>query len=145
MSESYLVIFNSRSSNAVDATNRNKVIFDVNWETFLPKTFTSFKCQFTFKSESIAGALSDVGFVGINLGKMNVFDGNAQSNNLGIIYPVIIGTNSFYSTTISDNLDFIINYPSQRQVTITLNEFDNTTAILTMPHYCLYLSLNGIV
>ncbi len=45
MSESYLVIFNSRSSNAVDASNRNKVIFDVNWETFLPKTFKSFNAN----------------------------------------------------------------------------------------------------
>ncbi len=139
-SPSYLVIFNSRGSNVLDASSRSRV----NWEAFLDKNKKKFKCQFSFKSEATAGALVDVGWVGMNLGKMDIYDGNAQSNNLGTIYPVVIGANSYYSSTVSDDLDFVINYPSQRQVTVTLNRFDNTTPIASMPHYCLFLSLTEI-
>ena len=82
----------------------------------------------------------------LDLGKMNIYNGNSQStsSNLGVVYPVTVGANSFYSSTINDDLEFMINYPSQRQVTVTLNRFDSTTAITDMPNYCLYLSLRGV-
>ena len=36
-SPSYLVIFNSRGSNVLDASSRSRVVFEVNWEAFLDK------------------------------------------------------------------------------------------------------------
>ncbi len=80
----------------------------------------------------------------MNLGRMNVFDGNSQTSNLGIIYPAVCNNQYFYTSTNNDNNDFWINYPSNRIITITLNQFDNATAMTNMPHYAMYLSLTGI-
>ncbi len=48
MPESFLVLFNSQGSNVIDNTNKNKVIYEVDWEAFLPKKFKKFHCQFIF-------------------------------------------------------------------------------------------------
>ena len=169
MAESYLVVFNSQGSNAlVVNNNRNSVVYNVNWGSFLPKKFKKFHCQFIFKSANFSSnaqnptILSDNGFVNINLGKINCNDGQGQTNNIGIVYPVLeyftqgvpngntnpyVYTNStavsYYSSTNNDNNDFWINYPTNQQVTITLNTFAGT-AMANMPHYVLYLSLMGI-
>ncbi len=42
MPESFLVLFNSQGSNVIDNTNKNKVIYEVDWEAFLPKKIRSF-------------------------------------------------------------------------------------------------------
>ena len=95
MSESYLVVFNSQGANAINNANRNAVVYNINWGSFLPKNFKKFHCQFVFKSanfSSIAQAptiLSDNGFVNINLGKINCNDGQGQTNNIGMVYPVL--------------------------------------------------------
>ncbi len=144
MPESFLVLFNSQGSNVIDNTNKNKVIYEVDWEAFLPKKFKKFHCQFVFKSMNSGTQLTNNGFVNMNLGKMNTSDGNSQTSNLGIIYPAVCNNQYYYCSTNNDNNDFWISYPTNRQVTIILNQFDNTTAMANMPHYCLYLSLIGI-
>lgn len=144
MSESFLVLFNSQGTNVITNTNRNQVVYEVDWESFLPRKFKKFHCQFVFKSMNTGTQLTSNGFVNMNLGKMNTSDGNSQTSNLGIIYPSVCNNQYFYTSTNNDNNDFWINYPSNRIVTITLNQFDNTTAMANMPHYCLYLSLIGI-
>ena len=60
---------------------------------------------FIFKSETYAGGiLTNNGFVNMNIGKTDIFDGTTQSNNLGIIYPVALGANSsYYNSTNIDN------------------------------------------
>jgi hypothetical protein len=60
---------------------------------------------------------------------------------------------SYYSSAVSDNNDFYINYPSNQLVTINLRQFDNTpllagagavnTASRTL-HYILTLCLEGV-
>ncbi len=94
MPESFQVIFNSRESNVINAANLSAVQYNVNWGSFLPKNFHKFHCQFIFKSENYNGVLTNNGFVNLNCGKVNVYDGYSMSYNLGIIYPVVTSANS---------------------------------------------------
>ncbi len=147
MPESFLVLFNSQGSNVIDNTNKNKVIYEVDWEAFLPKKFKKFHCQFVFKSANTGTQLTSNGFVNMNLGKMNTSDGNSQTSNLGIIYPAACGSQYYYCSTNNDNNDFWISYPTNRQVTINLIQFDGTAfyaAAAPNLHYSLFLSLTGI-
>ncbi len=145
MSESFLVLFNTQGSNVVNNDFTKGIFtFKVDWEAFLPKKYKKFHCQFVFKSVNSSTQLTTNGFVNMNLGKMNVYDGSSQSSNLGIIYPAVCNNQYYYSSTHNDNNDFWISYPSNQIVTITLNQFDNKTAMANIPHYCLYLSLIGI-
>ncbi len=144
MPESFLVLFNSQGSNVINSSNINAVVYDVNWDSFLPRKYKKFQCQFIFKSQNYNGTLTSNGFVNMNLGKMNVYDGNTQTANIGIVYPVVVGNQSFYNSTNNDNNDFWISYPTNRQVTINLNNFNNTSVLANMQNYCLYLSLIGI-
>jgi len=144
MPESFQVIFNSQGTNVINNANRNAVVYNVNWTSFLPKKYKKFHCQFVFKSQNFAGALTDNGFVYMNMGRISVFDGLQMSNSLGIIYPVYLSANvSFYNSTNNDNNDFWIDYPINNQITITLNTFAGN-AMGNMPHYTLMLNLIGV-
>ena len=145
MSEAFQVIFNSQGANVVNNTSLNAVVYNVNWGAFLPKKYKKFHCQFVFKSQNYNGALTNNGFVNINMGRVSVFDGQQMSTNLGIIYPQYLTTAavSYYTSTNNDNNDFWIDYPIQTAITITLKTFAGGN-MANMQHYCLYLSLQGI-
>lgn len=149
MAEAYSVIFNSQGTNVVvNNANNTSITYNVNWNAFLPMKFKKFHCQFIFKSQNYAGILVNNGFVNMNLGKVNVFDGTTMTSNLGIIYPVITNTTagalaSYYNSTNNDNNDFWIQYPTNQQVTINLNTFAGV-AMANMPSYTLVLNLIGI-
>jgi hypothetical protein len=184
MSEIYQVVFNSQGSNVINNANRNAVIYNVNWGSFLPKKFKKFHAQFVFKSANFQSTaqtptiLSDNGFVNMNIGKIYCNDGLGQTNNIGVVYPVLdyyaqgnltnattTNTNftaptgnsgtitntfansiavSYYTSTNNDNNEFWIDYPTNQQITITLNTFAGV-AMANMPHYVLNLSLRGIL
>jgi hypothetical protein len=145
MPESFQVIFNSRGANVINAVNLNAIQYNVQWGAFLPTKFKKFHCQFIFKSENYAGVLTNNGFVTLNCGTVNVYNGISMSNNLGIIYPVVTSANSsYYNSTNNDNNDFWINYPSNNIITIILNEFDGITPIANMPNYVLMMNLIGV-
>ena len=144
MGEIYQVIFNSQGSNVINNTNLNAVQYNVNWDAFLPKQYKKFKCQFIFKSIKIAQATSDFGFVNIDIGKVNIFDGLSMSSNLGIIQPqYFTSTNTYYSATSADNCEIYIYYPINRVPIITLKTYAGVN-IANMTHYTLILNLEGI-
>jgi hypothetical protein len=155
--EIFQVIFNSQGTNTmtavVTAVNRAAITYNVNWDAIIPRDkYNKFKCQFVFKSLSFTpylgnGFLTDNGFVGMNLGRVNIYDGLQMSQNLGIVYPVILSTTagfqtSYYNCTNNDNNDFVIDYPNNTAITITLNNF-NGAIMANMPHYVLILNLTG--
>jgi hypothetical protein len=145
MPESFQVIFNSRGANVINAGNLNAVQYNVNWGAFLPTKFKKFHCQFIFKSENFAGVLTNNGFVNLNCGRVNVYDGTSMTYNLGVIYPVVTSANSsYYNSTNNDNNDFWIDYPTNNMVTITLNQFNNATAMANMPNYVLMMNMMGV-
>jgi hypothetical protein len=149
MGERFLVLFNSQGNNVINNTNLNYVQYNMNWGSFLPKKYKRFHCQFIFKSVNTTTAITANALIGMNLGKVNCFDGNSMTSNLGICYPVINGTNYFYSSTNNDNNDFYIDYPVNNQITLTLKQFDNVSNLLSGGlasnlHYVLYLSLQGV-
>lgn len=155
--ETYQVIFNSQGSNLLSLNNtapaRAAISYDINWEAIIPRNkYNKFRCRFIFKSTQYAGGgnnglLADFGFVNMNLGRVNIYDGAQQSQNLGIIYPVITNTvaaqqRSYYNCDNGDNNEFVIDYPSNHIITIGLNNF-NGPVLANMPHYALILSLTG--
>lgn len=142
--ESFNIIFSSRGANVLNNADLNNVLYFVNWGSILPKKYKKFRCQFVFKSENYAGALTDNGFVNINFTRANVFDGYSNTNNLGIIYPCsLVGNSSFYNSTNNDNNDFFIEYPNNQSVTVSLKNFAGNN-MGNMPHYALVLNLIGI-
>jgi hypothetical protein len=145
MPESFQVIFNSRGTNVINRPDNNNVVYNVNWGAFLPRKFKKFHCQFIFKSENYNGNLTNNGFVSMNMGRCNIFDGTNLSYNLGVIYPVVLNaTNSFYNSTNNDNSDFWIDYPINNFVLLKLYQFDGVTAMANMPNYVLILNLIGV-
>jgi len=144
MSESFQIIFNSQGSNVLNNTNKNAVVYNVNWGGFLPQRYKKFKCNFTFRSLNYNGFFTDNGFVTINIGRTNVYDGNSMSYNLGRITPGYYSANQvYYEATLNDNIETWIDYPTNNIITITLNSFSNV-ALSNMQHYCLILNLVGI-
>jgi hypothetical protein len=150
-SESFTVIFNSQGSNVIVNPGglNTSITYMVNWSAFLPEKYKRFQCQFVFKSQNYAAALlTNVGFVNMNLGKVNIFDGSSQSQNLGMIFPVITNATagafaSYYSANNSENNDFWITYPANQQITINLNTFAGA-AMANMQPYTLMLRMEGI-
>ena len=155
--ETYQVIFNSQGSNLLSpngtAVQRASISYDLNWEAIIPRDkYNKFRCQFILKSMIYTGVggnglLTDIGFVNMNLGRVNIYDGVQQSQNLGIIYPVILNViannqRSYYNAASSDNNEFVIDYPINHIITIALNNF-NGPILANMPHYVLILSLTG--
>ena len=154
--EIFQVIFNTQGPNVMTAVNnfaaRTSVTYNVNWDALIPRKHNKFHCQFVFKSLNFSTAnpgtsLSDNGFVNMNLGRLNIYDGLQQSQNLGIVYPVIISSVagaywSYYNCTNNDNNDFVIDYPNNTSITITLSTFAGAP-MANMPHYVLILNLRG--
>jgi hypothetical protein len=140
----YTFIFCSRNSNANVITANSVVQYNVNWNSILNTKYKRFHCQFIFKSENSASALTSTGFVNMDFGTKKIYDGQCMTNNIGIIYPVAFnGTNTFYNSTNNDNNDFFIDFPTNNIVTININDF-NGVNIANIPHYALILSLQGI-
>jgi hypothetical protein len=144
MPETFSIIFCSRNSNVISSTNLNAVQYNVNWSAILPRKYKKFHCQFIFKSENTTTALTQNGFVGLNMGRVNVFDGlQNNSSQLGIIYPVNVGVQYFYNSTNNDNNDFWVDYPVNNIVTLTLNTFAGA-ALANMQNYVLILNMIGV-
>lgn len=147
-SEIFQIVFNSQGSNVmsptVTAANRATITYNVNWRAIIPSKYNKFNCQFVFKSINYNGQLTDNGFLAINTGRMNVFDGLQQSQNLGVVYPVYV-TNalSYYNSTNNDNNNFTMDYPNNNTVTLNLNTFAGVP-MANMPHYVVILNLVGI-
>lgn len=157
--ECFNLIFCSRTTqaiggNVIDNSNLNAVKYFVNWGSFLPKKYKKFHCQFIFKSENYVSAtstnttLNDNGFVSMDFGRVNVYDGLSNTQKLGIIYPVIntVGNNfqAYYSSTNNDNNDFWIDYPTNQTITINLKNFAGNN-MGNMPHYTLIMNLIGVL
>ena len=142
--ETYQVILCSRTSSNTGTTNLNAVTYYCNWASMLPiDKYTKYSCSFVFKSENYVGLLASNGFVNVDIGRTQIFDGTTQNNNLGVIYPIYLNvTNgsqlSFYCSTNNDNNPVIL-YPSQNMVKVTLNTFAGG-AMDHMPNYSLILN-----
>ena len=147
MPESYQIIFNSQGTNVLNRTDLNNVVYNVNWAAFLPQKYKRFKCQFVFKSAYFAGDLEDTGFVNIDFGRVDIYDGQQMTQNIGMIQPQInygVAITSFYNATVNDNIEFYCNYPTSSSVLVKLKRFNGTTNLPDMPEYVLTLSFTGI-
>jgi len=155
--ETYQIVFNSQGTNTMTAVGtaaqRAAITYNVNWEALIPRNkYNKFRCRFVFKSIPYAGVgnnglLQEVGFVNMNLGRVNIYDGLQQSQNLGIIYAVLLiitanAQRSYYTCDNSNNNEFVIDYPNNSMITIGLNNF-NGAILANMPHYVLILNLTG--
>ena len=152
--EIFQIIFNTQGSNVMspvgNALARSSVTYNVNWGALLPMKYNKFNCQFVFKSINVAGLLIDNGFLNMNIGRVNVYDGLQQSQNLGIVYPVYLNTiagnlASYYNSTNNDNNNFTMDYPNNNSVTLTLKNFDGITPMTNMPHYVVILNVTGFI
>ncbi len=146
--ETFQIILSSRTNlgalNAGIPANINTLKYYCYWPAMLPiEKYTSYLCSFVFKSQDYAGILPNNGFVNVDVGRTQIFDGTTQSFNLGIIYPAALNVtagsqSSFYNSTNNDNNSVII-YPTQNIVMVTLNTFAGA-AMENMPNYCLILN-----
>jgi len=148
MANAYQIIFCSRNSNCINNATLTSCQYYVNWKSMLDDKFKKFRCGFIFKSENYGGLLTNNGFVNMDFGQCNIYDGQSMSHNLGIIYPVItnvtVGSqSSYYNSTNNDNFDFTINYPVNNLVTINLLTFSGA-AMANMQNYTLIMHLTGI-
>jgi hypothetical protein len=147
MSESYSLIINSQNTLNRDNSsgNINSYKYYINWDTVLPKKYSTFNVGFTLKSINTATNITVNALVNINFGQSNMFDqSNNQSTCLGIAYPVPVQQtantwNYFYNSTLNDNQPVSISYPTNQIITVTFTNFDLTTA-LTMYNYVLQLT-----
>jgi hypothetical protein len=141
----YNVIFSSRGTNNLGVGNLNNITYIVNWVNILPKNkYKKFLCNFLFKSENFAGELTDNGYLNINFGKVNCFDGISNTNNIGIIFPIsYVPDSSCYHCTNNDNYSFTCDYPTSNSVVVTLNNFAGA-AMGNMEHYVLIINFQGI-
>jgi len=172
--ERFTVIFNTRGSNVLSIgvpdepaanveltpaviesnNNYNTVTYNVNWLSILPTKYKKFQCQFVFKSNKFGHGQNNIakhiiGFIDMNIGRTNIYDGLQMSNNIGYILPRATTASElndlYYSSTTNDNNDFWIDYPTNNQITITLNKLDGKEKIEKMTQYHLYLTMTGIL
>lgn len=147
MGESFQVIFNSLGSNVINDDGVTKVYYNVNWGAFLPKKYKKFHCYHTFKSQKFTALTDvDIGLLSINLGRVSCYNGDQMSTDLGIIYPVNLSGNVTgfgYYRSEENPQPVIIDYPTNYQVTITLNDFLGDP-LLNMKEYVCILNLVGI-
>ena len=171
--EIFTVIFNSVGSNVLSIgievvtqtigseppifnyyNNYNSVTYDVNWMSFLRTKYKKFECQFVLKSRYFPPGLvgnvnipnyMDNGIIGMNIGRTNTYNGLQMSNVIGIIQGISESSNRlYYNSMATDNNSFLMDYPSNNQITISLNRFNNTL-LPYMSEYCLFLTLTGIL
>jgi hypothetical protein len=147
MRESYQVIFNSQTSDIINKDNLAEVTYNINWGSFLPKKYRKFEMHYTMKTNHFSpiseGAL---GMLNINLGRIENYNGNEVSNDLGLIYPVNLSGNitglGYYRTNIGAP-PIIVNYPSNNQPTIRLNDFSGDY-LSSVQNYICVLNFVGI-
>ena len=88
----------------------------------------------------------ELGMLNINLGRMENYNGNEVSNDLGLIYPVNLSGNitglGYYRTNIGAP-PIIVNYPSNNQPTIRLNDFAGDY-LSSVQNYICVLNFVGI-
>ena len=148
MRESYQVIFNSQTSDIINKDNLAAVVYNVNWGAFLPKKYKKFEMFYTMKTNHFT-PISDgeLGMLNINLGRMENYNGNEASNDIGLIYPVNLSGNitglGYYTTNIGANPPIIVNYPYNNQITIRLNDFSGDFLNAVQNYICV-LNLIGI-
>ena len=151
MPEQFQVIFNSRNSISANATatDRCNLTYNMNWGSVLPKKYKRFLCQFTFLSEQNLNTLiTETGLVNINLPSNN-FNANSRLNTIGVIHPNVqfytsnINNQSFFQCSTNDNNNFYMSYPTENQITISINKLDGN-ALSICPHYILALSFQGV-
>ena len=119
----------------MDNSNLNSVLYNMNWGAYLPKKYKRFRCQYVFKSINYNGAILNAnGLVSINLGKVNVFDGNSETKNLGFVYPVlsssgggVVATGTAYQTTTALNIATVSSGSVSLGTTIQLTGGNNET------------------
>ena len=144
MSDSYNIIFNSRGSNAIDTTNTDAVQYTVNWDNMLRKKYKKYNCCFTFITEANNTPYSAMGIVNISFGcQTKSFDGTSQSENIGTVYPVTAFGKHFYNSTLIDNPNFTMNYPTNNLTTINLRNYSKTK-LDSVANYILILNMTGI-
>jgi hypothetical protein len=145
--ESYSLIINSQNAVNRDSSsgNINSYKYFINWDSVLPKKYSTFDVGFTLKSVNTATNITVNALVGIDFGQTNLFDQTInQSRIIGITYPVPVQQtantwNYFYSSTLNDNQPVTISYPTNQMITVSFTNFDLTTP-LTMYHYVLQLT-----
>ena len=147
--ESLMINLNSQGSYVVNNANLAQVQYLLPWAT-LPRKYSKYSVQVNFRSNVFVGLLTDVGFININLGRMNLFEGGMVSNNLAMIYPITANTtaaagplSSFYACTISDNCDFQMDYPQSGLITVSLKTFAGLN-MPNMPPYNLQMRFTGL-
>jgi len=147
--ESLIINLNSLGPYMVNNGNLAKVQYLLPWAT-LPRKYSKFSVQVNFRSSVYVGLLTDVGFININLGRMNVFEGGQVSNNIAMIYPINSNTtaaagplSSFYACTISDNCDFQMDYPQSGLITVSLKNFAGAN-MGNMTNYNLQMRFTGL-
>jgi len=151
MPEQFQVLFNSRNSISAiaTATDRCNLTYNMNWGSVLPKKYKRFLCQFTFLSEqNLNTVITETGLVNINLPSNN-FNVNSRINTIGVIHPNVqyyisnISNQSFFQCSTNDNNIFYMSYPTENQITISINKLDGSVLSIC-PHYILALSFQGV-
>ena len=147
--ESLIINLNSLGPYMVQNNNLAQVQYLLPFAT-LPRKYSKFSVQVNFRSSVYVGLLTDCGFININLGRMNVFEGGMVSNNLAMIYCINSNTtaaagplSSFYACTISDNCDFQMDYPQSGLITVSLKTFAGAD-MPHMPNYNLQMRFTGL-
>ena len=146
MPDEYQIIFNSQGRNVINSDSIDDVVYNVNWTAFLDIKYKKFKCTFNFTSNNSMDNLIHNGIVSMNFGRTNIYDGLQMSHNIGIIHPIYLDDAAFYSyhtASTSDNNAFIIDYPTNSVVTVSLKTFTGGN-LANMSQYVLMLSLTGI-
>lgn len=147
MPDEYQIVFNSQGRNVINSDNICEIVYNVNWTAFLDMKYKKFKCSFSFTSDNGGNQLIHNGTVSINFGRTNIYDGLQMSHNLGIIYPQYLtgGDNylAYHTARTSDNNGFIMDFPTNSVVTVTLKTFTGGN-LANMTDYVLMLSLIGI-
>jgi hypothetical protein len=146
MTQIYTIFLSSIGKNVVDNSNLNSVKFYVNWSSILPlNEYKAYSCNVKFISDYTDTSYSlNLGYLSINLGKTNVFDGVSEVNNLSIITTNFL--NSTYFNYISTNLlndDDIVIYPNNENITVNLKN-DLGYDIPNMENYIITLTLKPI-
>ena len=140
----------------VNNANLNAVSYNVNWNTILPHKYSKFEVSCNFRSNAylpgglaVAGTvLTDVGFIGLNFGKTDIFEGGSSSSNIAMIYPAVTNAIaalncSYYNCNNNDNVNFTMDFPQSGIITVTLKTYGGVN-MANMQNYNLQLSLKGV-
>jgi hypothetical protein len=131
--ENYTILLNSQNSTNRDISsgNLNSYKYYVNWDSVLPKHYNKFEVSFCFKSIIQATAITENVILSVDFGHTNMNDQTANpSSYLGVIYPVINGTNYYYNANKNDNFNITISYPTNNFINVKFTDFDLTTAVM---------------